>query len=288
MFLFSFCLFRQLIIIIYIFLIRTPFSQRILLSSHYCGRRRCHSRSTSGCLQQVWFKWKAGAEWQPSAVIFPSTAISGIPLGPNPLQILHPGCTAVEGTNPVYIWHLLVSGGLQKGTLGLWYRPLLQLGDEDPVLHQVPAVRSGNSPAGPGTVLWVQGHHYTQVHYMSPSTHKPCLCAMWRNIVKMIFQRYACCVRVIRLLCKQDLGNSSAQWTTAKDGSSRLLGIPQSVLTSWPFPACCHYFSRSPTKHAVLPSYKWLLVVYSQHILNRLKDINANINIRIHFKNGFH
>lgn len=50
---------------------------------------------------QGWLKWKAGAVSQPSAVILPSTAISGIPPGRNPLQILHPHFTAVDAIQAV-------------------------------------------------------------------------------------------------------------------------------------------------------------------------------------------
>lgn len=95
--------------------------------------------------------------------------------------------------------------------------------------------------------------------------------------------RYACDIRVIRFLRERGLGN----------GPVRLIGqLRENHSEEWlkkvaRYTQECKAFTRScclippkfeePPKPVALPSFKWLLVVYSQDILNRLEDIKAGI-----------
>lgn len=96
-------------------------------------------------------------------------------------------------------------------------------------------------------------------------------------------QRYACDIRVIRLLRERGLGNSP---------SRIILQLKENHSEEWlqrvaRFTSQCAAFMDSsqllqphfqePPVPVVLPTYKWLLVVYSQDILNRLEDIKAKI-----------
>ncbi|XP_029700477.1 uncharacterized protein isoform X3 [Takifugu rubripes] len=99
----------------------------------------------------------------------------------------------------------------------------------------------------------------------------------------ILTRRYACDVRVIRQLRERGLGNSP---------SRIILQLKENHSEEWlqrvaRYTAQCAAFMdasrllqphfQEPPVSAVLPSYKWLLVVYSQDILNRLEDIKAKI-----------
>ncbi|KAK5612018.1 hypothetical protein CRENBAI_002028 [Crenichthys baileyi] len=88
--------------------------------------------------------------------------------------------------------------------------------------------------------------------------------------------RYACDVRVIRLLRERGLGNSPTRVlkqlrgrTTQRSGCNGCHGTPGPGLLPVTFP--------EPPQLDVVPSCKWLLSVYSQDILARLEDIKAHI-----------
>lgn len=95
--------------------------------------------------------------------------------------------------------------------------------------------------------------------------------------------RYACDIRVIRLLRERGLGNSSARLIAQlKENHSEEWLQRVSRYTS----ECAAFMAsqsllplhfQEPPKPPVVPSYKWLLVVYSRDILNRFEDIKANI-----------
>ncbi|XP_029700904.1 uncharacterized protein [Takifugu rubripes] len=99
----------------------------------------------------------------------------------------------------------------------------------------------------------------------------------------ILTRRYACDIRVIRQLRERGLGNSP---------SRIILQLKENHSEEWlqrvaRYTAQCAAFMdasrllqphfQEPPVSAVLPSYKWLLVVYSQDILNRLEDIKAKI-----------
>ncbi|XP_035985547.1 uncharacterized protein LOC118559003 [Fundulus heteroclitus] len=99
----------------------------------------------------------------------------------------------------------------------------------------------------------------------------------------ILTRRYACDIRVIRLLRERGLGN----------GPVRLIGqLKENHSEEWLkrvacyTRACAGFISKGclltptfeePPKPVALPSYKWLSVVYSQDILYRLEDIKASI-----------
>ncbi|KAG9270336.1 hypothetical protein AMEX_G15275 [Astyanax mexicanus] len=99
----------------------------------------------------------------------------------------------------------------------------------------------------------------------------------------ILTRRYACDIRVIRLLRERSLGNGpvriigqlkenhSEEWLqrVARYTSECAAFVTSSGL----LPPCF----QEPPKLSTVPSYKWLLTVYSQDILNRLEDIKASI-----------
>ncbi|KAF6715539.1 hypothetical protein FQA47_016413 [Oryzias melastigma] len=99
----------------------------------------------------------------------------------------------------------------------------------------------------------------------------------------ILTRRYACDIRVIRLLRERGLGNSSARLIAQlKENHSEEWLQRVSRYTS----ECAAFMAsqsllplhfQEPPKPPVVPSYKWLLVVYSRDILNRFEDIKANI-----------
>lgn len=97
------------------------------------------------------------------------------------------------------------------------------------------------------------------------------------------FQRYACDIRVIRLLCERGLGNGPV-WIIgqlkenhSKEWLQRVARYTAECAAFMAIPSLLPQPFQEPPEPVVLPGYKWLLVVYSHDILNRLEDIRANI-----------
>ncbi|XP_076869509.1 uncharacterized protein LOC143519694 isoform X3 [Brachyhypopomus gauderio] len=99
----------------------------------------------------------------------------------------------------------------------------------------------------------------------------------------ILTRRYACDIRVIRLLRERGLGN----------GPVRIIGQLKETHSEQWLQRAARYVSecaafmenasvlppqfQEPPEPATVPSYKWLLTVYSQDILNRLEEIKAGI-----------
>ncbi|RVE63408.1 hypothetical protein OJAV_G00135740 [Oryzias javanicus] len=96
----------------------------------------------------------------------------------------------------------------------------------------------------------------------------------------LLTQRYACDIRVVRLLRERGLGNSLSRIIGQLKESHReewLQRVARYTSECAPFmKSHCQKF-QEPPKFPDVPSYKWLHVVYSQDILNRCEDIKANI-----------
>ena len=102
---------------------------------------------------------------------------------------------------------------------------------------------------------------------------------------KLLFflSRFACDVRVIRLLRERGLGNSPTRVLKQlkENHTEEWLNRVARYTTE-----CLHFLQRpglfslsfpEPPEPAVVPSCKWLLSVYSKDILTRLDDIKARI-----------
>ncbi len=99
----------------------------------------------------------------------------------------------------------------------------------------------------------------------------------------LLFLRYACDMRVIRLLRERGLGNSptrvimqlrenhSEQWL------HRLARYTTQCVDFLNQPGVMPVQFQEPPEPTVVPSCKWLLTVYSQDILTRLDEIHARI-----------
>ncbi|XP_076833440.1 uncharacterized protein LOC143478370 [Brachyhypopomus gauderio] len=96
-------------------------------------------------------------------------------------------------------------------------------------------------------------------------------------------RRYACDIRVIRLLRERGLGNSPTRVLNqlrenhTEEWLSRVIRYSTECSDFMNRPGLHPMVFQEPPELAVVPSCKWLLAVYSQDILTRLDEINARI-----------
>ncbi len=102
----------------------------------------------------------------------------------------------------------------------------------------------------------------------------------YMNVWILLFLRYACDMRVIRLLRERGLGNSPTRVIKQlrENHSEQWLHRLARYTTQ-----CVDFLNQpgvkfqEPPEPTVVPSCKWLLTVYSQDILTRLDEIHARI-----------
>ncbi|XP_044026052.1 uncharacterized protein LOC122863539 [Siniperca chuatsi] len=99
----------------------------------------------------------------------------------------------------------------------------------------------------------------------------------------ILTQKYACDIRVIRLLWDRGLGNSTTRVLKelmenhAEEWLHRVARYTTECVDFLQRPGLLPMAFLEPPEPAVVPSCKWLLSVYSQDILTRLEDIKATI-----------
>ncbi|RVE72561.1 hypothetical protein OJAV_G00039730 [Oryzias javanicus] len=99
----------------------------------------------------------------------------------------------------------------------------------------------------------------------------------------ILTRKYACDIRVIRLLRERGLGNSPTRIigqlreNHSEEWLKRVARYTSECAAFMNTPGLLPIKFQEPPKHPTLPNYKWLLVVYSRDILNRVEDIKANI-----------
>ncbi|XP_030266267.1 uncharacterized protein LOC115577368 [Sparus aurata] len=99
----------------------------------------------------------------------------------------------------------------------------------------------------------------------------------------ILTQKYACDIRVIRLLRERGLGNSPTRVLKQlgenhpEEWLQRATRYTTECLDFLQRPGLLPMAFPEPPEPAVVPSCKWLLSVYSQDILTRLEDIKARI-----------
>lgn len=99
----------------------------------------------------------------------------------------------------------------------------------------------------------------------------------------LLFLRYACDLRVIRLLRERGLGNSPTRLVKqlrenhSEEWLQRLARYSTQCVDFVKLPGVLPIKFQEPPKPTVVPSWKWLLTVYSQDILTRLDEIHARI-----------
>nr|XP_055039096.1 uncharacterized protein LOC129426670 [Misgurnus anguillicaudatus] len=99
----------------------------------------------------------------------------------------------------------------------------------------------------------------------------------------ILTQKYACDLRVIRLLRERGLGNSPTRVIKqlrenhSEEWLQRLARYTTQCMDFINRPGVLPMQFQEPPEPTVLPSVKWLLTVYSQDILTRLDEIHARI-----------
>lgn len=99
----------------------------------------------------------------------------------------------------------------------------------------------------------------------------------------LLFLRYACDIRVIRLLRERGLGNSPTRVIKqlkenhSEEWLQRLARYTTQCVDFLSGPGVLPITFQEPPAPTVVPSCKWLLTVYSQDILTRLNEIHARI-----------
>nr|XP_021326567.1 uncharacterized protein LOC101885087 [Danio rerio] len=99
----------------------------------------------------------------------------------------------------------------------------------------------------------------------------------------ILTQKYACDIRVIRLLRERGLGNSPTRVIKqlkenhSEEWLQRLARYTTQCVDFLSGPGVLPITFQEPPAPTVVPSGKWLLTVYSQDILTRLNEIHARI-----------
>lgn len=103
------------------------------------------------------------------------------------------------------------------------------------------------------------------------------------NVWIFLILRYACDMRVIRLLRERGLGNSPTRVIKqlrenhSEEWLQRLARYTTQCVDFLNRPGVLPIKFQEPPEPTVVPSCKWLLTVYSQDILTRLDEIHAKI-----------
>ncbi|XP_074535646.1 uncharacterized protein LOC141797859 [Halichoeres trimaculatus] len=99
----------------------------------------------------------------------------------------------------------------------------------------------------------------------------------------ILTRKYACDIRVIRLLRERTLGNGPARIVSqlkenhSEEWLQRVGRYTSECIAFKSNPSLLPPKFQEPPQPEVIPSFKWILTVYSHDILNRLEDINAHI-----------
>ncbi|XP_076835396.1 uncharacterized protein LOC143481294 [Brachyhypopomus gauderio] len=99
----------------------------------------------------------------------------------------------------------------------------------------------------------------------------------------ILTQKYACDIRVIRMLRERGLGNNPTRVLNqlrenhTEEWLSRVIRYSTECSDFMNRPGLHPMVFQDPPELAVVQSCKWLLAVYSQDILTRLDEINARI-----------
>ncbi|XP_029682372.1 uncharacterized protein isoform X3 [Takifugu rubripes] len=99
----------------------------------------------------------------------------------------------------------------------------------------------------------------------------------------ILTRKYACDIRVIRLLRDRGLGNSPTRVLKqlrenhTEEWLNRVARFTTECVDFLQRPGLLPMVFPEPPQPAVVPSCKWLLSVYSQDILTRMEDIQARI-----------